>query len=61
MEATMSEHRVEKDYGPADRLRESSGIYGLGFRWESALGFLLPFIIVGAIGIPLGLLIWLWL
>lgn len=34
-----------------DRIRESTGIYGLGFRKESILGLLLPLVIVGGIGV----------
>lgn len=30
-----------------DRFREKSGIYGLGFRKESVVGLIFPFIIVG--------------
>ncbi|MGH2560552.1 MAG: hypothetical protein ACRDJH_15930 [Thermomicrobiales bacterium] len=57
----MSDNEYQKDYGPIDRLREASGIYELGFDQESMKGFMLPFIIVIGIGLPLGLLIWLWL
>jgi hypothetical protein len=57
----MSDNSFEKDYGPIDRLRELSGVYELGFERESFLGFALPFVIVTAIGLPIGLLIWLWL
>lgn len=34
-----------------DSLRERTGVYGLGFRKESIIGQLLPFIIVVGIGI----------
>jgi hypothetical protein len=57
----MSENRVEKDHGPVDRLKEVSGIYGLGFERESFMGFALPFLIVIVIGGFGGLLIWKWL
>jgi hypothetical protein len=57
----MSDNGYEKDYGPIDRIREASGIYELGFDEESMKGFLLPFIVVTAIGLPLGLLIYFWL
>ncbi|MGH2532036.1 MAG: hypothetical protein ACRDJW_06980 [Thermomicrobiales bacterium] len=57
----MSDNEYQKEYGPIDRIREASGIYELGFDQESMKGFLLPFIVVVAIGLPLGLLIWLWL
>ena len=57
----MSENNVEKDYGPVDRMKDVSGIYGLGFEKESFMGFALPFVIVGAIGGLGALLILFWL
>lgn len=57
----MTDDSVEKDHGLIDRLRETSGIYKLGFERESFIGISLPFIIAFAIAAPLGLLIWLWL
>jgi hypothetical protein len=57
----MSENRVEKDFGPVDRVKEVSGIYGLGFEKESFMGFALPFLFVAVIGGFGGLLIWKWL
>ena len=41
----------EKDFGPVDSAREHSGIYGLGFDPASMMGFLIPSLIVGAIGV----------
>jgi hypothetical protein len=46
----MSENNVEKDYGPVDRIKDVSGIYGLGFERESFLGFALPWIFVAIVG-----------
>jgi hypothetical protein len=60
-EAWMSENNVEKHYGPVDRMKDVSGIYGLGFEKESFMGFALPFLIVGAIGGIGALLILFWL
>jgi hypothetical protein len=57
----MSDNNVEKNYGPVDRIKDVSGIYGLGFEKESFMGFALPFIIVGAIGGIGALLILFWL
>ena len=57
----MSDNSVEKDYGPIDRVKDVSGIYGLGFERESFFGFMLPFAIVLVIGGLGGLLIWRWL
>jgi hypothetical protein len=57
----MSENSIEKDYGPVDRARDVSGLYGLGFERESFLGFMEPFLIVGAIGGIGALLIIFWL
>jgi hypothetical protein len=54
----MQDPRYEKEYGVTDLARDQVGIYGTGFERESLLGFLLPWIVVGAIGIPLGLIIW---
>jgi hypothetical protein len=59
-EAAMSENGVEKDFGPVDRFKEASGIYGLGFERESFLGFMLPFAFVVIVG-GIGALIIFWL
>jgi len=53
--------RYEKDVSLVDRSKAETGIYELGFDPESTKGFLLPFIIVGAIGGVLGLIIYFWL
>lgn len=34
-----------------DSIRERTGVYGLGFRKESIIGQLLPFVIVVGIGV----------
>ena len=60
-ETAVSESRYDKEFGPLDKAREQSGLYKLGFERESAMGLLLPFILIGAVGGSLGLLIWLWL
>ncbi len=39
-------------------IRETTGIYGLGFRKESVAGLILPFAIVTAIGILAVLAFW---
>ena len=57
----MGDNTVEKEHGPVDRIKEVSGIYGLGFELESFLGFALPFGIVLVVGGLGGLLIWKWL
>lgn len=57
----MDDNSVEKRRGPLDPLRETSGIYGLGFERESFLGFILPWVIVIGVGGVLGLIIWRWL
>jgi len=57
----MSDNRVKKDHGPVDRVKEVSGIYGLGFDRDSFVGFALPILIVAVIGGFGGLLIWKWL
>lgn len=51
----------EKKTSLLDRGRMEAGIYELGFDPESGKGFLLPFIIVGAIGGVLGAIIYFWL
>jgi hypothetical protein len=56
----MSE-RYENKTSIMDRGRMESGLYELGFDAESGKGFLLPFIIVGAIGGVLGAIIYFWL
>jgi hypothetical protein len=60
-EALMSENGVEKDFGPIDRVKEVSGIYGLGFERESFLGFALPFAFVAIVGGLGALIILFWL
>lgn len=58
-ENDMSEDQsFEKDFGPIDSARERSGIYGLGFDPISFIGFMIPILIVGALGLVGGLLIW---
>lgn len=57
----MSDNGAKKDYGPTDRIKDVSGIYGLGFEKESFMGFALPFIIVGVVGGLGALLILFWL
>jgi hypothetical protein len=57
----MTDERFEKDFGPADTVRERTGIYGLGFDPDSAKGFMLPFIIVFAFGVVGAALIWYFL
>jgi hypothetical protein len=57
----MSENQVEKHQSPIDKIKELSGIYGLGFEKESFLGLSLPFAIVIGIGGLGALLIWKWL
>ncbi len=54
----MSDPKYRKEYSVTDAARDQVGIYGTGFELESLLGFLLPFVIVTVIGVPLGLLIW---
>ena len=44
--------------GVLDRIRERTGIYGLGFRKESVAGILLPIAFVVLAGGLGGLLIW---
>jgi hypothetical protein len=53
--------RYEKDVSIVDRGRAETGIYELGFDPESTKGFMLPFILVGAIGGILGAIIYFWL
>jgi hypothetical protein len=60
-ELRMSENNVEKDYGPLDRVKDASGIYGLGFERESFLGFITPFIVVGALSLIGAAVIVFWL
>jgi hypothetical protein len=57
----MSDNNVEKDYGPLDRVKDASGIYGLGFERESFLGFITPFIAVGVLGVIGAIVIVFWL
>jgi hypothetical protein len=59
-ERHVSDNTFEKEHGPVDRLKEVSGVYGLGFERESFLGFILPFVIVAIVG-GLGALVILWL
>jgi hypothetical protein len=60
-EARMSDNGVQKEYGPVDRLKDVSGIYGLGFEKESFMGFALPFVLVAVVGGLGALLILFWL
>jgi hypothetical protein len=57
----MSDNGVQKDYGPVDRIKDVSGIYGLGFEKESFMGFALPFVAVAVLSGLGALLILLWL
>ena len=57
----MTENAAEKKRGPFDRLKEVTGVYGLGFDRESFLGFILPWLIVLVVGGLGALLIWKWL
>lgn len=41
-----------------DRIREWTGIYGLGFRKESVLGLVLPIAFVVLVGGAIALIIW---
>ncbi len=54
----MSDETHRKEHGVIDQAREMSGLYKLGFEWESFIGLSLPFILVGGIGGVLGFLIW---
>lgn len=56
----MSDSAPKKDFGPIDKWREASGLYKLGFDFESFKGFALPFIAMG-VPILLALAIWKWL
>jgi hypothetical protein len=57
----MADQPAKKHHSPVDRVKEVSGIYGLGFDKDSFMGFSLPFIIVILIGGVGGVLIWKWL
>ena len=57
----MAENGTEKHFGPVDRIKEATGIYSLGFEKDSFLGFMLPWIIVLAVGGFLGIVIYYWL
>ncbi|GEM_PF-1178489 len=61
MEARMSDQPYRQQRGMLDRIKDATGIYGLGFERESFLGFILPWIIVIVVGGIGGLLIWRWL
>lgn len=61
MEARMSNESYRKRPGLIDRIKEATGIYGLGFERESFIGFILPWLIVLVIGGLGALLIWKWL
>jgi hypothetical protein len=50
----------KKQFGPVDKFREQSGLYKLGFDFESMKGFGLPFIAM-AVPIVLAILIWKYL
>ena len=56
----VSDSAPKKDFGPIDKWREASGLYKLGFDFESFKGFALPFIAMG-VPILLALAIWKWL
>lgn len=49
-EAVALEENLKEDL-MLDSIRERTGIYGLGFRRESVIGQLLPFVIVIGVGI----------
>ena len=53
----MSDSAPKKQFGPIDKFREQSGLYKLGFDFESMKGFGLPFI---AMGVPIVLAILIW-
>ncbi|HEY8445663.1 MAG TPA: hypothetical protein VIL01_01000 [Thermomicrobiales bacterium] len=57
----MSDQPYRQQRGMLDRIKDATGIYGLGFERESFLGFILPWIIVIVVGGIGGLLIWRWL
>ncbi|MER3439044.1 MAG: hypothetical protein C4346_16455 [Chloroflexota bacterium] len=61
MEAGMTNESYRKRHGLIDRIKEATGIYGLGFERESFIGFILPWLIVLVIGGLGALLIWKWL
>ncbi len=61
MEAGMTNESYRKRRGIIDRIKEATGIYGLGFERESFIGFILPWLIVLVIGGLGALLIWKWL
>jgi|DewCreStandDraft_5_1066085.scaffolds.fasta_scaffold85567_2 hypothetical protein len=61
MEAGMTNESYRKRRGLIDRIKEATGIYGLGFERESFIGFILPWLIVLVIGGLGALLIWKWL
>jgi hypothetical protein len=42
----VSDSAPKKQFGPADKFREQTGLYKLGFDPESLKGFLFPFIAV---------------
>jgi hypothetical protein len=58
---TVTENGTKKQFGPIDRWKEASGIYGLGFERESFIGFALPWVIVLGVGGVLGAIIYFWL
>jgi hypothetical protein len=57
----MSEQPVQKHQGPIDKIKELSGVYGLGFEKESFMGLSLPFAIVIGVGGIGAILIMKWL
>jgi hypothetical protein len=54
----MSARTPKKQFGPIDMIRGKTGLYRLGFDEESAIGLLLPFLVVAMVGGVLGVLIW---
>jgi hypothetical protein len=57
----MSDEGSRTDRGLADTGRQLTGLYRLGFDPESFIGFILPWLIVGAIGGIGALVILYWL
>jgi hypothetical protein len=56
----VSNSAPKKDFGPIDKWHEMSGLYKLGFDFESLKGFMLPFMAMG-VPIVLAFVIWKWL
>ena len=59
-EYNVSDSAPKKQFGPVDKVREQSGLYKLGFDFESMKGFGLPFIAM-VVPIILAILIWQYL